>query len=151
MPPWRPSLGLLSRYPAVLMISVVNTAKYSDIDIKNLRDIRLKKISLRILLISYCNIYDEIFAKCFSHVHNLDFLVPLTHCGWKKWLIFCRRHFQRHFLKWRYFRNSIWIPTKFLLVDAAENASVLVWVMGWRRKGDKPLPEPMMTKFTDTY
>ena len=29
--------------------------------------------------------------------------------------------------------------------------SLLVRVMAWRRTGDKPLPEPMLTKFTDAY
>ena len=29
--------------------------------------------------------------------------------------------------------------------------SVLVRVMAWRRTGDKPLPEPMKTQFTDAY
>ena len=24
-------------------------------------------------------------------------------------------------------------------------------VMAWRQTGDKPLPEPMMTQFTDAY
>ena len=32
-----------------------------------------------------------------------------------------------------------------------DNKSALVQVMAWRRKGDKPLPEPMLTQFTDTY
>ena len=30
-----------------------------------------------------------------------------------------------------------------------DNKPALVQVMAWRRTGDKPLPEPMMTKFTD--
>ena len=29
--------------------------------------------------------------------------------------------------------------------------SALVRVMAWHRTGDKPLPEPMMTQFTDAY
>ena len=32
-----------------------------------------------------------------------------------------------------------------------DNKSVLVRVMAWRRPGDKPLPGPMMTQFTDAY
>ena len=32
-----------------------------------------------------------------------------------------------------------------------ENESALVQVMAWRRTGVKPLPEPMLTQFTDAY
>ena len=32
-----------------------------------------------------------------------------------------------------------------------DNESALVQVMAWRWTGDKPLPEPMMTQFTDAY
>ena len=32
-----------------------------------------------------------------------------------------------------------------------DNKSVLVQVMAWRPKGDKPLPEPMLTQFPDAY
>ena len=31
------------------------------------------------------------------------------------------------------------------------NKSALVQVMAWRQTGDKPLPEPMQTHFTDAY
>ena len=27
----------------------------------------------------------------------------------------------------------------------------MIQVMAWRRIGDKPLPDPMMTQFTDAY
>ena len=32
-----------------------------------------------------------------------------------------------------------------------DNKWALVQVMAWRRIGDKPLPEPMLIQFTDTY
>ena len=32
-----------------------------------------------------------------------------------------------------------------------DNKSLLVQVMAWRRTGDKPLPEPMMTQLIDAY
>ena len=31
------------------------------------------------------------------------------------------------------------------------NKPALAQIMGWRRTGDKPLSEPMLTQFTDTY
>ena len=31
------------------------------------------------------------------------------------------------------------------------NKAALVQVMDWRRTGDKPLPESMLTQFTDAY
>ena len=41
------------------------------------------------------------------------------------------------------------ISLKFLLKDPIDNKSALVQVMAWRRTGDKPLPEPVLTQFTD--
>ena len=33
-----------------------------------------------------------------------------------------------------------------------DNNTALVWIMAWRRIGDKPLSEPtMLTRFTDSY
>ena len=43
------------------------------------------------------------------------------------------------------------ISLKFILMGATDNNSALVYIMVWRRIGDKPLSEPMMTRFTDTY
>ena len=52
---------------------------------------------------------------------------------------FRRRHFQRHFLEWKFRNNAddfieVWIY----------NIPALVLIMAWRRPGDKPLPETMM-------
>ena len=46
---------------------------------------------------------------------------------------------------------SIWISLKFIYNDPTNKMSALVRVMAWRRTGDKPLHEPMMTQFTDAY
>ena len=32
-----------------------------------------------------------------------------------------------------------------------DHKPAMVQVMAWRRTGDKPLPEPMLTQFTDAY
>ena len=32
-----------------------------------------------------------------------------------------------------------------------DNKSWLIQEMAWRRMGNKPLPEPIMTRFTDAY
>ena len=45
----------------------------------------------------------------------------------------------------------IQISLKLVPRSPIENKSALVQVMAWRRTGDKPLPEPMMTQFTYTY
>ena len=41
------------------------------------------------------------------------------------------------------------ISLKLVPRSSIDNKPALVQVMVWRRTGDKPLPEPMMTKFTD--
>ena len=43
------------------------------------------------------------------------------------------------------------IPLKFAPKALTDNKSTLVLVMAWRWTGDKPLPEPMLTQFPDTY
>ena len=40
---------------------------------------------------------------------------------------------------------------KFVPKVPIDNKSMLVQVMAWRRIGDKPLSEPMLTQFTDAY
>ena len=48
-------------------------------------------------------------------------------------------------------RISIQISLKFVPKSLIDNKSALVQVMVWRRTGDKPLPEAMMTQFTAAY
>ena len=40
---------------------------------------------------------------------------------------------------------------KFVPKRQIDNKSALVQVMAWRLTGGKPLPEPMLTQFTDAY
>ena len=48
-------------------------------------------------------------------------------------------------------RMPIQISLKFVSSSPIVNKQALVKVMAWRRIGDKPLPEPMMTQFTEAY
>ena len=48
-------------------------------------------------------------------------------------------------------RILIKISLKFVSKGPNENKSALVQVMAWRRTGDKPLPEPMLTQVIDIY
>ena len=48
-------------------------------------------------------------------------------------------------------RISIRISLKLVPRILIDNKSALVQVMAWRRTGEKPLPEPMLTQFTDVY
>ena len=48
-------------------------------------------------------------------------------------------------------RIPIQISLKFVPRSPIDNKAALVQVMAWCRTGDKPLPKPMMTQFTDTY
>ena len=43
------------------------------------------------------------------------------------------------------------ISLNLVLKGLIDNKSALVQEMAWRQTGDKPIPEPMMTQFTDTY
>ena len=46
---------------------------------------------------------------------------------------------------------SIQISPKFVPRGSNDNKSALVQVMAWCGTGDKPLPEQMLTQFTDAY
>ena len=46
---------------------------------------------------------------------------------------------------------SIRISLKFVRNGPFDNKLALVQVMAWRRTGDKPLPEPMLTQFPGAY
>ena len=43
------------------------------------------------------------------------------------------------------------ISLKFVPRSPIHKKPALVQVMAWRKTGDKSLPEPMMTQFTDAY
>ena len=40
---------------------------------------------------------------------------------------------------------------KFVPKDPINNILALVQIMAWRRPGDKPLAEPVLTRFTGAY
>ena len=49
------------------------------------------------------------------------------------------------------FSILIKVSLKFVPEDPIDNKAALVQVMAWRRTDVKPLPEPMLTQFTDAY
>ena len=50
-----------------------------------------------------------------------------------------------------HFRILNKITLKFVPSGLIDNNSALLWIMAWRRLGDKPLSEPMLTRSTDAY
>ena len=64
---------------------------------------------------------------------------------------FGRQHFQMHFLQWKNDRILIKISLKFVTRNRIDNKPALVQVIAWCRIGNKPLSEPMLTRFTDAY
>ena len=48
-------------------------------------------------------------------------------------------------------RIVIQISLKFVIRSPIDKKPALFQVMAWRRTGDKPLPEPMLTQFTAMY
>ena len=46
---------------------------------------------------------------------------------------------------------SMNIPLNFVPKGPTDNKWSLVQVMAWRQTGDMPLPEPMMTQFSEAY
>ena len=63
---------------------------------------------------------------------------------------FRRRHFKCIFL-YKNDRIPIWISMKFVPRCPIDNITAFVQLMAWRRPGDKPITEPMLTHFIDAY
>ena len=65
-----------------------------------------------------------------------------------------RRHFADVF-KCNFLNENVWIPIrislKFVPKGPINNIPALVQIMAWRRTGDKPLSEPMMSQFNNAY
>ena len=49
------------------------------------------------------------------------------------------------------YRIPIQISLKHVPMSPIDNKPALFQVMAWRRTGDKPLPEPMITQFINAY
>ena len=50
-----------------------------------------------------------------------------------------------------FLNKNVWISLKFAPRVRINNIPTLVQIMAWRRIGDKPLSELMLTRFTDAY
>ena len=65
------------------------------------------------------------------------------------------RHFPDSILKSIFLNENVWISIEISLKVVPKclinNIPALVQIMAWRRPGDKPLSEPMMTQFHDAY
>ena len=83
-----------------------------------------------------------------------------TEHGWliNPWLIspgqngrlFANDIFGCIFVKWK-ICTLIKISLKFISKSPIDNNLAMVKIMAWRRIGDKPLSESMLTRFTDAY
>ena len=65
------------------------------------------------------------------------------------------RHFSDDTFKRIFLNDNVWISNKislkFVPKGPINNIPALVQIMAWRRIGDKPLSEPMLTQFTDAF
>ena len=65
------------------------------------------------------------------------------------------RHFADGTFKSIFVDTDVWIAIeislKYVPWGRIDNIPALVQIVAWRRRGDKPLPEPMMVQFTDAY
>ena len=65
------------------------------------------------------------------------------------------RHYADDIFKWIFLnevtRISFDISLKFILKSQIKNIPALVHIMAWRRRGDKPLSEPMLVIYWHMY
>ena len=81
------------------------------------------------------------------HPHSID--ISSMNIEFHLWYENYRRHLQIY-LQWKCW-ISITISLKFIPKGPIDYKSALVQVMAWHRTGEKPLPESMLTQFTDAY
>ena len=80
------------------------------------------------------------------HIDGITEFARVT--PWTKWPLVCSRHFEVQFYEWKvlYFDLNL---TEYIPKGPIDNNSALVQVMAWRRTGDKPLSESILTQFTN--
>ena len=65
------------------------------------------------------------------------------------------RHFPNRIFKCIILNESVLVAIKmsqkFVCKGQIDNIPILVQIVAWRQKGDKPLPEQMLTLFTSAY
>ena len=83
--------------------------------------------------------------------HFVPASIPWTHLPLDKMAAFLADNIFKCIFLNENDRISIKISLKFVLRSPIDKKPALVQVMDWRPIGDKPLPEPMMAKFTDAY
>ena len=84
------------------------------------------------------------------HTHEITVWPVKTHLPWAKWPPFRRRYFHVNFRE-RKILYFVKISLKFVPKGPIDNNPILVYIIAWRRIGDKPLSEPKLTEFTDAY
>ena len=84
------------------------------------------------------------------HLYNWSFYVVYSFPPGQNGRHFAHDIFKRIFWN-ENFGNVIQFSLKVVPKAPIDNKSALVQVMAWRRFGAKPLPEPMLTRFTDAY
>ena len=115
---------------------------------------------------SYLSVFALLYFIAIDNRLVYDLLggVMIIVCLWSAVCMFCLKwptkylthplHFAGNLFKCIFvneFRMSILILQTFVPKGLLNNKSALVQVMSWRRTADKPLPEPMLTQFTDAY
>ena len=87
------------------------------------------------------------FNRIFGNTHSVqdDRNLRIFFVAETKWPWYCRWHFQIHFLA------LFFLCSKFVLRSPIDNKSASVQAVDWWWTGNKPLPEPLMTQFTDAY
>ena len=93
------------------------------------------------------------FTSFYSELTSLYISTPYTYQVWIYHSIYDMKITDDIF---KYiFNENVWISItislKFVPKGPIDYKSALVQVMAWHRTGEKPLPESMLTQFTDAY
>ena len=137
-----PNKGLWHR---ALLSSVICAWKNGWVNNRDAGDLRRHRAHCDVIVM------DNFDSNCHDQFQFEERETKLSHLHLdKNGRHFGRGHFEMHFLNENH-RIPIRISLKFVPRSPVDNKPALVQVMGWRRTGDKPLPELILTQFPDAY
>ena len=138
----------ISRWHLICALGVKLTSEFGGISPLNILTITQGSIKLYsvwghkwcctlyvkiVLSMCYSEIITFVGTRCYATSFSFNTLRQTK-------LPFLRRHFQMHFLEWKYVSILLTISLKFVHTVRIKNISALVWILARYRPGDRSEP-----------
>ena len=138
------------------MAGLINWQSYCQMDeqLDIWSIIRWYKAKIYVLVLLW-NLPHDNKNYCTKRCVDISRCFKIQLCNWQRHCVLNTlrprqngRHFPDDIFKCIFLNENIWIPIenslKIFPKGTIHNMPVLVWIMAWRRSGEKPLSDPMM-------